>query len=92
MTTMITLGCEMRAIHARPVRIAPAVAYAGAATSSGDLTSLLQVAASVLHLVDRQLDPDFRPLVQAGLAAITAAGNLIYTSVAAAPHLYALEA
>lgn len=36
----------------------------------GDVCNLLQVAASALHLIERQLDDDLRPLTRVGLAAI----------------------
>ncbi len=35
-----------------------------------DLCNRLQVAASALHLIDRQIDEELRPLIRIGLAAI----------------------
>ncbi len=47
-------------------------ANAGRPQCSGrdDLCNRLQVAASVLHLIDRQIDEELRPLIRIGLAAI----------------------
>ena len=41
----------------------------------GDLCNLLQVVSSALHLIDRQLDDDLRPLVRVSLAAIRQASQ-----------------
>lgn len=45
-------------------------AFQPPAAVRGDLCNLLQVAASALHLIERQLDDDLRPLIRVGLAAI----------------------
>ncbi|QYE33408.1 MULTISPECIES: hypothetical protein [Sphingosinicellaceae] len=62
-----------------------------APASGGDLSNLLQVAASVLHLIDRQIEDDFRPLIRAGLSAISAAGAMTCSPAFAAPLRYSLE-
>ncbi|TRW17212.1 hypothetical protein [Glacieibacterium frigidum] len=61
-------------------------AYRQPPAARGDLCNLLQVAASALHLIERQLDDDLRPLIRVGLAAIgQAAATANPTPQAVAP-------
>ncbi|UAJ12460.1 hypothetical protein [Polymorphobacter megasporae] len=57
----------------------------------GDLSNLLQVVASVLHLIDRQIDDDTRLLIRAGLSPINAAGDMTCSRAFTAPHRFSLE-
>lgn len=82
MTTMMTLSRETAWSF---VTRRPETGSNAAAASSGELSNLLQVAASVLHLIDRHIDDEIRPLVRAGLAAISAAGDMTCSPAFAAP-------
>lgn len=47
---------------------------------AGELCNLLQIAASTLHLLDRQIDDELRPLISVGLAALRQAAGAVTAS------------
>lgn len=79
--TIVAVSCETG-----PSLVQRKLDYQRPAPSGpGDLSNLLQIAASVLHLIDRQIGDKIRPLVRAGLSAISAAGDLTCSPAFAAP-------